>query len=212
MYDFNNSNIMYAELYYGSIYKSTNGGSSFSNIVSSSGSNEDESGAWVTPMVISPAASSTLFIGKTQVYKSTNSGSTWTTVGSVSGGSGKLIALALSAANANYIYAAKSNKFYASTDGTSFTDRTTGLPVASASITSIAASSTNANMVWVTFSGYSAANKVFYSFDAGVTWTNVSINLPNLPVNCIAYRPGSNSEVYIGADVGVYVMDANMSL
>ena len=211
MYDFNNSNILYAELYYGSIYKSTNGGSTFSNIVGSGGTNEDEGGAWVTPMAMSPASSSTLYIGKTQVYKSTNSGSSWSTVGSISGGSGKIIALALSAANSNYVYAAKSDRFFVSTNGTSFTDRTSGLPTGSASITSIAASSTDANLVWVTFSGYSSGNKVYYSSDAGNTWINVSNNLPNLPVNCISYRAGSNSEVYIGADVGVYVMDANMN-
>ena len=210
MYDFTNANIAYAEIYYGSISKTTNG-SSFSNIVQSGGTGVNENGAWVTPMIMSPAASSTIYIGKSQVYKSINSGSAWTTVGSITGGSGSIIALALSAANANYIYAAKSNKLFVTTDQLTFTDRTTGLPTGSASITGVAASSTDANKVWVTFSGYSAANKVFYSADAGVTWTNVSGNLPNLPVNCIAYRAGSNSEVYIGADVGVYVIDANMS-
>jgi hypothetical protein len=210
MYDFTNSNTLYGEVYYGDIYKSINGGSSWTEIVASGGSGVNEDGNWVTPMAMSPASASTIYVGKTQVYKSINGGSSWAVVGSITG-TNKVVALALTAANSNYIYAVKSNLFFVSTNGTSFTNRTAGLPVSSASITSVTASSTNANEVWVSFSGYASGEKVYYSSDAGVTWTNVSGNLPNLPVNCVSYRPGSNSEIYVGADVGVFVKDVNMS-
>ena len=211
MYDFTNALTLYIELYYGAVRKSTNGGSSFINIASYGGSGVNEDGAWVTPMAMSPASSTVIYLGKSQVYKSINGGSTWSTVGSISSGSGKIIALALSAANSNYIYAAKSDRFFTCTDGINFIDRSAGLPVGSASITSIVASADNANKVWVTFSGYNAGNKVFYSQDAGLTWTNISGTLPNLPINCIAYRPNSLSELYIGADVGVFVRDSTMN-
>ncbi len=210
--DWSNENIQYGELYYGDINKTTTGGNLNTNIVSTGGTGVNSTGDWVTPFIEAPSNAATLFVGKDQVYKSTNSGTNWTTVGSVTGGTGSIIALANAASNINYIYAAKTDKFYVSTNGTSFTDRTVGLPVANAAITYIAVHPTDPNRVWVTFSGYSSANKVWYSADAGVTWTNYSTGLPNLPANCIVYQNGSANEIlYIGTDVGVYVRDNTAS-
>lgn len=209
------SQTMYGELYYGEIYKSTNGGNSFSNnpIVASGGTagTEDEDGDWVTPYIQSPTTSATLYVGKTKVYKSTNSGSSWTALGAVTAGNGKIKALAATAANASYLYVAKKDRFFVSTNGgTSFTDRTAGIPVASAAITYIAVSNTDANKVWVSLSGYSAANKVMYSSDAGQTWANITTGLPNVPTNCIVYVNGSSAKsLYCGTDIGVFYRDDN---
>jgi len=200
---------VYAEIYYGKIYKSGDGGATFGTtpIVNTTTSGVHGVGDWVTPYVMDPNNSNNLLVGKTQVYKSTNGGTSWAQVGSVTGGTGGLIALAYAPSNSNYIYAAKVNKLYVSTNGTSFTDLTGTLPVGSAAITYIAVSNANPSKAWVTFSGYSAANKVFATTDAGVTWTNVSTGVPNLPVNCVVYQNGSNDGVYVGTDVGVYYKD-----
>jgi PKD repeat protein len=210
--DYSNANIQYGELYYGDINKTSTGGGLNTNIVTTGGTGVNSDGDWVTPFIEAPSNAATLFVGKDQVYKSTNSGTSWAVVGSITGGTGSVIALANAASNINYIYAAKIDKFYVSTNGTSFTDRSAGLPVASAAITYIAVHPTNPSRVWVTFSGYSAANKVWYSSDAGVTWSNYSTGLPNLPANCVVYQTGSASEIlYVGTDVGVYVRDNTAS-
>jgi len=52
---------------------------------------------------------------------------------------------------------------------------------------------------------------VYVSNDAGVTWTNYSTGLPNLPVNCIVYQNGSNDALYVGTDVGIYYRNNAMS-
>ena len=208
--DWSNANIQYGELYYGSINKTTTGGNYTTNIVASGGTagTVNADGDWVTPYVEAPSNAATLFVGKSQVFKSTNSGTTWAQVGTVSGGTGNIIAVANAASNINYIYAAKIDKFYACTTGAAFVDRTAGLPTASSAISYIAIDPLNANRVWVTFSGYSAANKVWYSADAGVTWSNYSTGLPNLPANCIVYQASaSNDPLYVGTDVGVYYRD-----
>ena len=206
--DWSNANVQYGELYYGEINKTTTGGNLTTNIVASGGTGVNADGDWVTPYIEAPSNAATLFVGKAQVYKSTNSGTTWAQVGTISGGTGNVIALANAASNINYIYAAKINKFYACTTGAAFVDRTAGLPVASAAISYIAVDPLNASRVWVTFSGYSAANKVWYTADAGVTWTNYSTGLPNLPANCIVYQGSSvNDPLYVGTDVGVYYRD-----
>ena len=208
--DWSNANIQYGELYYGDIRKTTTGGNYITQIVASGGAvgTVNEDGDWVTPYIEAPSNAATLFVGKSQVFKSTNSGGTWAQVGTISGGTGNVIALANAASNINYIYAAKINKFYTCTTGTAFIDRTAGLPTASAAISYIVVDPLNANRVWVTFSGYSAANKVWYSADAGVTWSNYSTGLPNLPANCIVYQGSSvNDPLYVGTDVGVYYRD-----
>jgi len=209
--DWNDNNIQYASLYYGEINKTTTGGSPSTTIVNSGGTGVHEDGAWVTPYIQSQKSATKLFFGKSQVYKSTNAGSSWAQVGSISGGTGKIVALANAPSNGNYIYAAKGNRMFASTNGTSFTDVSSGLPVSSLSITYIAIHPTDPNKVWVTFSGYTSASKVYYSANAGSSWTNYSTGLPNLPVNCIVYDKNStNSAMYVGTDVGVYYRDNSM--
>jgi len=206
--DWSNANVQYGELYYGDIRKTTTGGNYTTGIVASGGTGVDADGDWVTPYIEAPSNAATLFVGKAQVFRSTNSGATWAQVGTISGGTGNVIALANAASNINYIYAAKINRFYVCTTGAAFVDRTAGLPTASAAITYIAVDPLNANRVWVTFSGYSAANKVWYSADAGVTWSNYTTGLPNLPANCIVYQGSSiNDPLYVGTDVGVYYRD-----
>ena len=208
--DWSNANVQYGELYYGSINKTTTGGNYTTNIVASGGAagTVNADGDWVTPYIEAPSNAATLFVGKSQVFKSTNSGTTWAQVGTVSGGTGNIIALANAASNINYIYAAKIDKMYVCTTGAAFVDRTAGLPTASAAISYIAVDPLNASRVWVTFSGYSAANKVWYSADAGLTWSNYSTGLPNLPANCIVYQGSSvNDPLYVGTDVGVYYRD-----
>ncbi len=210
-----NSQIMYGELYYGEIYKSTNGGNSFgfSPIVNSNGTagTEDEDGAWVTPYIQDPVNSSILYVGKSKVYKSTNSGTSFTALGAVTAGTGSLKALAVAPSNTSYIYCSKNDRFFASINGgTAFTDRTAGIPVSSGAITYIAVSNIDPNKVWVSLSGYSAANKVMYSSNAGQNWSNISTGLPNVPANCIVYVNGSSANsLYCGTDIGVFYHDDN---
>jgi PKD repeat protein len=206
--DYSNANIMYGELYYGNIRKSTNGGGTFSTIVNTGGTGVNANGNWVTPYVMHPTNNQTLIVGKANLYRTTNGGTGWTALGATTGGTGNFVAIAYAPSDPNYIYAAKRDRLFLSTNGgTSFTNITGTLPVGSAEITYIAVSNTNPQQVYVTFSGYSAANKVFSSTNAGGTWTNISSGLPNLPVNCIVYQNGSPDGIYVGTDVGVYYRD-----
>ncbi|MBC7872868.1 MAG: hypothetical protein H7Y01_02670, partial [Ferruginibacter sp.] len=209
--DYNNPDIMYAAYQNGVVNKSIDGGDSFSPIVYNDGSGINAPGAWVTPYIIHPTESNTLLVGKDQVYRSRDGGLIWTQVGSVSAGEIYMRALAYAPSNPDYIYASFLLQFFSTTDGNTFTNRTGTLPVGSATIAYIAVSNTNPNKVWVTFSGYADGEKVYMSDDAGVTWTNYSAGLPNLPANCIVYQNGSNDALYVGTDVGVYYRNNSMS-
>lgn len=200
--------VMYGEQYNGNIYKSTNSGSGFFNIVGTGGptGSVDEDGDWVTPYVIDPSSHLKLYVGKSQVYGSTDGGSTFNAMSTMTG-SNKVIALAVAPSNGNYIYAAKSSEVWLSTDGITFNQVTTP----GGGITYLCVDPANEHRVWATCGGYSATSKVYYSSDAGTTWSNITGNLPNLPALCIAYGPGSSDGLYVGTDIGVYYKDNTLS-
>ena len=50
-----------------------------------------------------------------------------------------------------------------------------------------------------------ASHNVFQTTNRGQTWTDISGNLPNLPVWTATFRGDSIKTVYVGADDGVYV-------
>lgn len=60
--------------------------------------------------------------------------------------------------------------------------------------------------VWITFSGFDKDKKVFHSVDGGKNWDNITHNLPNIPVNCITHQNDGSDYVYIGTDLGVYLL------
>jgi len=202
--DRTNNNVMYGEQYNGAFNRTTNGGGSWTGITGGL----TGAAAWVTPWVQDPATANTLWAGYTNVFRSTNQGTSWTQMGSL-GGSGTIVDIKVAPSNAAIIYAARSNALFKSTNtGGTWTNITGTLPVGSAAITRILIDPSDANNVWITFSGYAATAKVYVTTNGGTSWTNISTGLPNLPVNCSVYTPGStNDAIYVGCDVGVYYRD-----
>lgn len=200
MIDYTNPNVMYACIQNGGLRRSLNGGASFSSITSGI----SESGYWVTPFVMDPDDSQTLYAGFENVWKSSNRGSSWTTISSF-GSAATLRSLAVAPSNNDYIYTATTNIIQRTTNGGSnWSNISSGLPTASAAISYLSIATDDPLKVWVTFSGYSSGNKVFRSTDGGNNWDNISGTLPNLPVNCVVYQPNSNDAVYVGSDIGIY--------
>lgn len=207
IYEHDNDSIRYLESVKGRIFVTYNNFPLTNTICNFGGSGVNSTGNWITPFIMNPKADSTLLVGKAQLWRTFNGGQNFLQVGNVTGGSGNLVSLCYSASDTNFIYAAKSNRVFIASDGNNFVDRTGTLPVALASITSIVASNMDPAKIWVTFSGYSATNKVWMSVDTGHTWVNYTSGLPNLPVNCMVYQNASNDGLYVGTDVGVYFRD-----
>ena len=197
-----NQNIVYACRQNGGLCRSISGGSNFVSIVS----NITGTGAWVTPYILDPVNPEILYAGYQDIWKSTDRGNFWTKLTNYNGSTFRSLAVAKS--NNNYIYAATSSSIYIATDGgANWTSITSGLP--GYSITYIDVSTTDANKLWITLSGYNAGYKIYYSSNAGNNWTNISGSLPNLPANCVAYL--HPDRLFIGMDVGVYYRDNTMS-
>jgi len=168
-----------------------------------------ESGSWVTPFVIHPSNPQILFAGYHNVWKTTDRGDTWTQISNL-GLSSTLKSIAVAPSNGNTIYTATYDTlFLTSNGGSNWYYVPLGIP--NAKITYIAVHQTNPQTLWITLSGYSSGQKVYKSTNGGSSWTNISGTLPNLPVNCITYHNGSNDDLYIGTDAGVFYRNATMS-
>lgn len=209
--DYSTDTYQYGELYYGNIRRSSNGGISFSTIVSSGGTagTVGEDGDWVTPYVLNPRNPLALYVGKTRIYKSVNRGSNWVTHPLIGSSSSRIDAIAIGISDTSVIYASKSGQIWRSVDdGANYAEITNGLP--GSFISYIAVDESDANKVYVTLSGTSAGNKVFVSVNGGNSWTNISAGLPNLPANTIVLDTTSVvNAMYVGMDAGVYYRDDN---
>jgi photosystem II stability/assembly factor-like uncharacterized protein len=197
--DWSDSNVIYAAIQYGGFYRSTDGGVTFTNV------NTPASGAWVAPWCQDPTVAKTIYAGTDKVYRSIDQGTTWTPLNGALAGIGQFTVLGVAQSNTQVIYAGNGTKLYRTTNGGgSWTDITSGLPVATNFLTDVAINDSNPDIAYVTFSGYVSGEKVYRTSNGGGTWTNISGILPNMPVNSIVYQKGANDGLYIGTDAGVY--------
>ncbi len=74
-------------------------------------------------------------------------------------------------------------------------------------ISALAVNPANRTEVWATISGYQAGVKVFRSLNSGLSWTNMSLSLPNAPMYSIVFANNTNNPsgaVYVGTEIGVF--------
>lgn len=195
--------VIYTSSQYGNIKRSDDGGYSFVGIFPS----ESGNGAWITPLVMNPQDNDMLLAAYDQVYVSTDKGNSDYPISSFALGGTWLRNLAIApSAGYSHFYASTYDRIFATSTGSVWTEVTAGLP--NAAISSITVHPTQPLKVWVTLSGIQVGEKVYVSENGGATWTNISNNLPNLPVNCLVYQNGSADGIYIGTDVGIYYTDS----
>jgi photosystem II stability/assembly factor-like uncharacterized protein len=219
-------NTFYASVYFGQLYKTTDGGKNYRFITL--GMDTIDGGAWLTPMVLVEGSPNTLIQAREQnVWRTTDAGNTWKTISNFPQAKAfnHTFVMEVAPSNGNIIYTAKVTGdggglppnwfFYKTTDGgTTWTDIwNKDFPIAG--MTDIAIHPTNPNKIWVTFSvGFSATNpnqakKVFYSEDAGITWTNITLGLPTVPIWTIAVSAESYDDaLYVGTGVGIFYRDS----
>ncbi len=175
----------------GSVYRSTNGGNSYSGLPKPS------AGQWVTPLAIHPTNETIVYGGWTGVYKSTNSGTTWTNISGTTITT-TLADLAVAPSDPNYIYASNGAALYVTTDD----GATWAIRSAPATINDITIDPSNPSKIWIACN--SATNRILVSTDAGATFTNVSSNLPNIVARTIVVDDNTPRNLYVGMNIGVY--------
>lgn len=194
---------MFASYVYGDFRYSTNSGSSWTTI-SPPGSGSSTSYLFIAPAEMSPSNSSTVYIGGTTLYRTTNNGTSWTSVYAVP--SGKVSAIALSVTTDTMLIGTNTGELYRSTNtGVSWTTVTpAGTKVY---ITDAEISFSNANVAFITRSGYAAGGHVFRTATLGSaapSWTDLSGSLPALPVMSVAVNRTTSDQVLLGTEAGLF--------
>lgn len=209
--DFTNPNVIYAESQNGNLGKSTNGGNSFSD--ATNGINASEKTNWSTPVIMDPNNNNVLYYGTNKVYRTTNAASVWSAASpDLTNGSqtrlGTVTTIAVAPTNSNVIMAGTddANVWITSNNGTNWTKVSSTLPYRW--VTRVAFDPVNENIAYVTYNGLKWKDPqphVFRTTDKGLTWADISNNLPDAPVNAFAIDPARPNVLFVGSDVGAYV-------
>ncbi|MCI5056101.1 MAG: T9SS type A sorting domain-containing protein [Flavobacteriales bacterium] len=207
-----NPGIVYATYQNGGFQISYDNGQTFNQ------ANLPSFGSWTVPMEINPNVPNTVYVGLDNgtIYKSTDQGSSWSTYG-VLNTFDFVTAIATCPSEPTTMYALTGDVFVGGSfkleiakDGGSTWTVLTGLPTFTAYPSDITVSESDASKIWVTFSGYGATDKVYYSNDYGNSWTNISQGLPKVPVNCVIHDGTTENGLYIGTDLGVFYKNDSM--
>jgi PKD repeat protein/photosystem II stability/assembly factor-like uncharacterized protein len=206
-----NPSYTYGSYYYGDVYRLTN--DSYNGTIGGDGVNGiTEGGAWVSPYLISEADPNTMFLGLVSVWRSNNirnlsTGTvTWTKLDNGLS-NGNCLDMEQSPVDADLLYVSKSNNTFYRTDNAhassvSFTNLTGALPHTGA-VRSIETHPTDPDVVYIV-----QDRKVFRSSDRGLTWTDLTANLPDVPMSDLIYYKRSQEGLYLGTDLGVFYRDA----
>jgi len=211
--DYTNSNIIYAESQNGGLGKSTNGGQNWNYDVR----NGIDFGRtnWSTPYVMDLQDPSILYFGTYKLHRTTNGAGNWSAISGdlTHGANGYLgtitcISTAIESDNTTRVIYVGTNdaKLSVSTNsGSSWEDRSGILP--QRYITDVLADRRTPSTAYVTLSGYNLDETnphVFRTTDYGVSWNDISGNLPDVPVNSVIINYDEDSTLYVGTDVGVF--------
>lgn len=203
-----NSAIMFTEYYGGTaIYRSTN--SWLTNIEINANIPGDPSGDWVTPFIMNPQRPASMLFGFDDVFRTYDRGDHFEKISqNLTGQTDRKIRdVRYAPSDTNVIGATWSSRVYISQNGGQ-TWLTRTVP-GGEEVTRLAFHPSNPARMWVSTGGYSAGKKVWTSTNSGLNWINISIGLPNAPVNCVIYDSTTNY-LLAGTDIGVYYTDADV--
>ena len=197
----------YASLYYGDLFRIINNGSNV-KIAGEGVNGMTESGAWVTPYCLSEFDHNVMFVGMKHIWRTTSAtGSvSWTNLDSPGGGD--ITITEASRADENMFYFSRGKNLYRSDnvlgDSPNWINLTSYVPDNN-DIYTIETDPDNPDIVWV-----GKGTKLYQSEDRGITWENISENLPNVNLNSVVYYSFGSKGLYVGGDLGVFYRDTNM--
>ena len=199
-----NPNTWFYEWQFGGIFRTTDGGISSTYIKPDDAADD---GNWNTPFITSPSNHNTIYAGYVNLFKSTNLGNNY--IERTVPGSDLIDEIAIYDGDDDFIAVSKESSLFISDDNGVTWTNVPGLP--SSYITGIVYNPTNGQEMWVVYSGFDDGEKVMHTTDGGSDWENISLNLPNIPVNKIIYEPGSSNGLYIGTDMGVFYKNNDLA-
>lgn len=188
----------------GALYRSTNGGASFSGV----GSGLSGRNCFLPPFVLDPFVPNRVLYATERLWVSTNNGSTFSTLSAdvTASSTAAIRALALSPVNTSIVYVATNNgRVLASSDGgATFSLRLTGVDGWPRVTRELVPDAYDAETVYLAGATF-GVDQIRRSTDTGITWQVLDGDLPDVPVNVVGVdRRGDAGSLFAGADDGVY--------
>lgn len=192
--DHQNPNVVYAGGFLDGVFKSTDGGGSWSP----ANGTPKVVGTGIVEMAMDPKNSNVIFAGATGgLFKTVNGGATWERK-EVGLGDKYIFAIAFDPQNTNTVYVATQlNQVYKSTNGgDSWTPSSTGLPTGVGEVTAnaLAVDPTNSSVVYLAGS----TGGVYKSMNGGLTWQQTSQTALSTVTTAVAIDPANTATVYAG--------------
>ncbi len=202
-----NKNWMIGSIQYGARRKTTDRGQSQYG-ASPAGESGSGNADWIAPLAYDPNNQFRVFHFSDEVWRSDDFGDTWFELGTPNTFTNDMLADKAEVAenNSEIMVVSRAEKIEKSTDGgLSFEDIKGTLP--NNSIQDIAFDSKNDENLIVVYNTYqNNGNKVYMSYDGGTTWNNITYNLGDMPVRSVVIDHSDASNIYLGAEIGVYTM------
>jgi trimeric autotransporter adhesin len=207
-----NPQIQFTSYVYNQYRRSTNGGLTWS-AVNLSGT----AGLFVNPFDYDDAQNIMYASNGTNSirrWENANTGNTSTVFTATEFGGGSPSAFKVSPFTPNRVFIGTNNGRLIRLDNANTIDATTisanitdirGTAFSSGNINCINTGTSDNTLVAV-FSNY-GVNNVFISTNGGTTWTGIDGNLPDMPVRWAAFKPGSNTELFLATEAGIYSTD-----
>jgi uncharacterized repeat protein (TIGR01451 family) len=167
--------------------------------------------SYLPPLVMDPSNAQRLYFGTSRVYQTNNGAGVWTPISpDLTGGSSVVTAIAVAPSDSNTVYAGSFGYLYVTRNagtgtGSSWTNVSAGLPYRA--VTQIAVSPTDPQTAYATFSGFAywdGIGHIYRTTNAGASWSNITGNLPDIPVNDLAIDPDVAGTLYAATDIGVF--------
>ena len=187
-----------------SVRRSDDGGRTFQSI--SEGLDLSDRVLFYPPFLPDPGQPGLLYLASHRVWQSLDRGDNWTVLSGdlTGGGSAAISALALAPGDSQVLYAGTSDgRVQFSSDGGRNWSLAASLP--DRFVTSIAVDPQSSQRAFAGLSGFGTGH-IFRTDDSGESWEDVSGNLPDVPVNVVLLDPNAPQTVYVGTDIGVFVL------
>src|SRR5437870_650424 len=176
---------------------------------------------FIAPFIIDPNEPNRLFAGARSLWvtndakKSNNDGGpSWTAIKPTAGNErvNNISAIAVAPGNSNVIWAGHNNgDIFITTNGlasspswTKVDDGSPALP--NRFVTRILVDPNDARTAYAMFGGFSSDN-LWRTTDGGATWTSITGQLPQAPIETLAIHPKNSKWLYVGTEVGVFTSE-----
>ena len=210
--DQTDTNYFYGEYVYLTIYRSTDGGVSDNNIYAGITDAVANGANFYAPFILDPNNQNTMLAGGSNLWQSVNvkaATPAWTIIKPGIASGALISAIAVAPGSSDIIWVGHNDgSIYATANGTAaspaWTQNNLGTPnLPGRYCSSLTIDSANSNIVYATFTGFSADN-VYRTTDGGTTWSNLASGLPVAPVHTLAIAPFNHNYLYVGTEVGIF--------